>query len=104
MGYLLLKQFMNDEDAPFDPIDSVKVFNALKQGLDRGEEMVLSFKDYNIVPTQFINTAIVQLLNHYDYSFIKYKLKIKDASPNTQKLIMKRFGDEIDSKKTLIYS
>jgi hypothetical protein len=60
--------------------DGDVIHSLIHKGFSDGEDVQLSFDGVFDVPSSFVNSAIVALLNQYDAEFIKSHLTIVDAT------------------------
>jgi hypothetical protein len=85
--------------------DVVKTFNTAADGeilgkvlrnhLDKGERVSLSFANVYDVPSSFVNTAIVALLDTYSESWIKSHLTIVDATSQIAMMVRRCLANGI---------
>lgn len=71
--------------------DGGKIFRMLKEQMDAGESVELSFTGISSVPSAFINAAIVQLLEHFEFSRIRSQLRFVNTTRHINQLIKSRF-------------
>ncbi|MFB6473038.1 STAS-like domain-containing protein [Paenibacillus glucanolyticus] len=71
-------------------------------GFNRGDKIIVSFKELDSASSSFINTAFIELLDQYDFDFIKQNLGFADASRTINETIKRRFAFEVSNKKKLI--
>lgn len=67
------------------------IFTLLKNHLDHDEIIELSFNGISSVPSAFINSAIIQLLEYFDFRTIREKLKFTNTTKHINQLIRSRF-------------
>ncbi|MBU5673268.1 STAS-like domain-containing protein [Paenibacillus brevis] len=70
--------------------------------LNTGQQVLLSFAEIDSVSSSFLNSALIDLLDHYSFDFIKSNLGFKDSSKAINDAIRRRFSFEVSKKKDLI--
>ena len=75
-----------------DPIcvaqdDGQRVFEVLRDALDDGREVSLSFEGVQSLTTAFLNAAVGQLLRHFEAEFLKIHLKARDLNAEQLELL-----------------
>ena len=75
-------------------------FNAFRNK----EKVGISFEGMGGVSSSFVNNAFIQLLDHYEYSFIKENLKFSNMIKVNNDLIKKRFQFETENKNPKIFN
>ncbi len=60
-----------------------------------GEKVVISFRGVDAVPSSFVNTALISLLDHFGFEYIKSHVGFKDTSRQINEMINSRFVFEI---------
>ena len=71
--------------------DGEIIYNLISSALSNGESVILSFKDITSVPSAFINSALIRLLENFNFEFIRSRLTIKDTTKHINELIKSRF-------------
>lgn len=71
--------------------DGGKIFALLKSNLEKNQIIELSFIGISSVPSAFINSAIIQLLEHFDFEKIRSNLKFTHTTKHINELIKSRF-------------
>ena len=71
--------------------DGGKIYALIKLHLEKDELIELSFKGITSVPSAFVNAAIIQLLEHYDFEKIRLNLKFTNSTRHINQLIKSRF-------------
>ncbi|HNW81502.1 MAG TPA: STAS-like domain-containing protein [bacterium] len=72
--------------------DGQKVFDLIKEGLRKGQKILLSFQNVEFITTAFLNTAIGQLYRDFDENTIKNSLRVEHLS-NDDMVRFKRVTD-----------
>lgn len=71
--------------------DGLQIYTLLKQILDRGDRVTISFDGVYSLPTSFVNAAFIELLDDYQFDDIKARLAFKDTTRQINHIIKKRF-------------
>ncbi|MCK2020669.1 STAS-like domain-containing protein [Peribacillus frigoritolerans] len=66
--------------------------------------ITISFKNVDGVTSSFINTALIELLDDYDFSVIKKHLNFINSSKQINDIIKSRFSFEVNRRKNLVAS
>jgi len=74
----------------------------LKERLFAGERVALSFQGVSSVSTSFINTALIELLEEFDFEVIKSKLSFTDTNRIINETIKRRFTFEVQRMKRAV--
>jgi len=75
------------------------VFNLLKNSLSNKEYITVSFEGIHALNTSFVNSAFIELLEHFSFEEIKRYLIITDSTRQINTVISKRFNDEVAGKE-----
>ncbi|MCC7167646.1 MAG: STAS-like domain-containing protein [Rhodospirillales bacterium] len=67
--------------------DGAVIAAILREGFAKGETVTLSFEGVDAVPSSFVNTAFVDLLDTYPLDFIKAHLAIANSTRQINTLI-----------------
>lgn len=67
----------------------------VRSKLARGEIVALSFDRVSDVPSSFVNTAVVSLLDQFEESFIKKHLTITDANKQIADMVRRCLANGI---------
>lgn len=67
------------------------LFNKINQSFNDGEAVTVSFSGIHAVPSAFVNSAFVRLLENFDFEFIKRNLKFIETTKFINELIKDRF-------------
>lgn len=78
--------------------DGEVVFNLISSALKNNENVTLSFKDVSSVPSAFINSALIRLLEFFDFDLIRNKLTFADTTKHINELIKSRFAFVLSKK------
>lgn len=67
------------------------IYRLVREALGRGDHVEISFDGVLAVPSAFVNAALVRLLEDYNFSFIREKLKISNSTRQINQTIRERF-------------
>lgn len=81
--------------------DGTKVLNFILPFLKKGEAVCISFKGVDAVPSSFVNTAFIPLLDHFDFEYIKKSLTFTHTSRQINEIIKSRFVFEAAKRDEL---
>ncbi|MFL2120934.1 STAS-like domain-containing protein [Marinilactibacillus psychrotolerans] len=70
------------------------IFEKILDGFNENKEVIVSFKEITGVNSSFVNSAFIQLLDVYDFDFVKTHLKFSDSNRQINQLIKNRFAFE----------
>lgn len=76
--------------------DGALLFYLIKQSFDRDEPVEVSFDGIYSLPTSFVNSAFVELLEYYHFCQVKKLLSFKDTTRQINEVIKKRFTFEAE--------
>jgi STAS-like domain of unknown function (DUF4325) len=71
--------------------DGGKIYDLIKNQLQNGENVELSFIGIASVPSAFVNAAIIQLLEHFEFNHIRTHLRFVNTTRHINQLIKSRF-------------
>jgi hypothetical protein len=71
--------------------DGQVVYDAISKLMKKGEKAVVSFSGIASVPSAFVNSAFIRLLEEFSYDEIKSFLVIVDSTRHINELIKGRF-------------
>jgi hypothetical protein len=74
--------------------DGQVIHDLIVPAFERGEAVTVSFSGVGAVPTSFVNAAFVELLERFDFAFIKKHLRIVESTRQINSLIKERFDFE----------
>lgn len=84
---------------PYTAEDGVVVHDAILPGLERGEIVTVSFEGANAVSTSFVNCAFIELLERFDFAFIKAHLRVVKSTGQINRMIKQRFYFEVNRRQ-----
>lgn len=82
--------------------DGAVIQSLLKKHLKQDQKVVLSFKGIDGVTSSFVNTALIELLNDFDFDFIRNHLSFNDSKRQINNMIRDRFNFEEKKRKYLV--
>jgi hypothetical protein len=78
--------------------DGTKVYNFILPFLKKGGDINVSFEGVDAVPSSFVNTAFIQLLNDFSFEDVKKHLTFSNTSRQINEIIKSRFTFEAARK------
>lgn len=78
--------------------DGEVIFNLISSALKNNENVTLSFKNISSVPSAFVNSALIRLLETFDFDVIRNKLTFIDTTKHINDLVKSRFAFVISKK------
>lgn len=78
--------------------DGHKVYRVIEPMLMRGERIELSFEGVDIVPSSFVNTALIRLLDVLPFERIRSNLRFVNTTKQINEMIKMRFDFEINKR------
>ncbi|MDZ5712229.1 STAS-like domain-containing protein [Jeotgalibacillus haloalkalitolerans] len=79
--------------------DGLIIQEILRSKLNDGYSVTVSFQGINGVTSSFVNTAFIELLDTFDFSFIKSHVKFADTNSQINGMIKDRFRFEVFERK-----
>lgn len=83
-------------DQVYSNDDGRVVYNELKNQLDNANIVSVSFDEIGALNSSFVNSAFIELLNDYDFQFIKKNIRFVDSTKQINEMIKSRFAFEIN--------
>jgi len=80
----------------------VTLHHVLSGKLRTGERIDLSFKGVSTVSTSFVNAALIELLEEFDFETIKSMLRFIDTNRIINDTIKRRFTFEVQRLKQAV--
>lgn len=68
----------------------------ISNAFNAGERVQISFKGIHGLNSSFVNSAFIQLLNDFDFDFIKKNLMFINSNKQINNLILSRFKFETE--------
>jgi hypothetical protein len=78
--------------------DGHKVYKAIAPLLSKGERIELSFEGVDVVPSSFVNTALIRLLDIVSFDRIRSNLRFVNTTKQINEMIKMRFDFEINKR------
>ncbi|WP_340018266.1 STAS-like domain-containing protein [Paenibacillus sp. FSL H3-0457] len=97
MGRLL--KVTDHVDQCYSNADGDQIRTQLLQNFEVNEKVIVSFQGLDSVSSSFINSAFIDLLENYDFKFIKNHLGFKDTTRPINEAIRDRFSYEVNDRK-----
>lgn len=72
------------------------IYNLIKAPLINGENVAISFKGFTSVSSSFLNSCLIELLQHISFSDIKKQLSFIDSNKHINESIIRRFRLEFE--------
>ncbi|EOB3407744.1 STAS-like domain-containing protein [Enterococcus hirae] len=76
--------------------DGKKLYTLIYRALMDGDNVNVSFKGIDGLSSSFINSAFIELLNNFDFEYIKRKLSFSNSNKQINSLILSRFKFETE--------
>lgn len=76
--------------------DGFIIYNELKKKLKEEYIINVSFKGIYALNSSFVNSAFLELLNDYDFNYIKSHLNFIDSTKQINEMIKSRFQFEVN--------
>lgn len=85
-------------DQCYSNADGQKVYEAVAALIARGEKVVVSFDGVDAVPSSFVNSAFIALLDFVSFEQIKKTLFFRQTTPQINDMIRSRFAFEAERR------
>ena len=82
--------------------DGQIILNLIKKEFAKGNVVSVAFKDVSGVNSSFVNTAFIELLDSYNFDFIKTHLQFKNSNRQINSMIKSRFEFEVKKSRQLV--
>jgi hypothetical protein len=86
-------------DQVYSNDDGMVVYNELKNHLGNDNQVTVSFDEICALNSSFINSAFIELLNDYDFRFIKKNIRFINSTKQINDMIKSRFAFELNKSK-----
>jgi len=80
--------------------DGEMIYAKISEAIEKDESVEVSFEGVLSVPSAFINSAFIRLLETYSFEKIRSKLKIVDSTKFINDLIKSRFDFASKAQKS----
>lgn len=81
--------------------DGQKVYEKIMPLLKNGKQVDLSFEGVETVPSSFINTALIRLLDVVPFENIKTNLNFINTTKQINEMIKTRFNFEVNKRHAI---
>ena len=78
----------------FTTDDGLKIQNIIRPLLDHQKQIEVSFKDIDSISISFLNVAFIDLLDSFDFDYIKKNLHFVNSNKTINNYIKSRFSFE----------
>lgn len=82
--------------------DGQLIYQEITKELSRKKNVTVSFEGVDGVTSSFVNSALIALLEDYDFSYIKSNLSFTQTSKQINNLINQRFKFEVKKRNNLV--
>lgn len=79
----------------YSDMDGQKVYRAIFDCISKNEPVTISFDGVDVVPSSFVNSAFIPLLDDFSFETVKDNLSFIDSSPQINEMIKSRFLFEV---------
>lgn len=83
--------------------DGQVIADIITSCLKRGECVAISFQGVYAVPSSFINSAFISLLDDFTFADIRARVTFMDSTKQINELIKKRFDFEVNRRPKIEY-
>lgn len=88
----VLNQHVTNEDGDL-------LFNIIRDEFEKDNKVNISMLDVYGLNTSFVNSAFIQLLEHYSYDFIKKNLTFSNSNKQINDVILENFKYQTEKGK-----
>ena len=88
----VLNQHVTNEDGDL-------LFNIIRDEFEKDNKVNISMLDVYGLNTSFVNSAFIQLLEHYSYDFIKKNLTFSNSNKQINDAILENFQYQTEKGK-----
>ncbi|MBY0055005.1 STAS-like domain-containing protein [Brevibacillus agri] len=78
------------------------IFALIKPKLAAGQKVTISFSGVDSVPSSFVNSAFIALLDDFTFEHVRSHLKFINTTKQINEMIKSRFSFEANERKKLI--
>ncbi|MDA1789204.1 STAS-like domain-containing protein [Bacillus cereus group sp. BY5-1LC] len=82
--------------------DGKVIQDLIRKAFMQNEKAVVSFQGVTALNSSFVNTAFIELLNDYDFSYIRNHLTFVNSTAQINTTIKNRFNFEVNERKNLV--
>ena len=80
--------------------DGFVIFNLVYPRLKEGKPVEISFDGVTTVPSSFVNTAFIRLLDEFTFEAIKENLSFSKSTKQINEMIKTRFDFEVNRRNS----
>ncbi len=80
--------------------DGEVIFNLICDALRKNENIILSFNAITSVPSAFINSSLIRLLEDFSFDLIREKITFINTTKHINELIRSRFAFVLSKNKS----
>lgn len=78
------------------------ILSLIKPKITDGQQVTISFNGVDSVPSSFVNSAFIALLDDFPFDYIRSHLKFTNTTKQINEMIKNRFSFEVNERKKLI--
>ncbi|MEB9549522.1 STAS-like domain-containing protein [Bacillus cereus] len=93
---------LNHVEGCYSNDDGYVILNLIKKAFKDNKQVTVSFEGVNSVTSSFVNSAFIELLNWYDFNFIRSNLHFTNSTKQINSTIKHRFQFETSQKKEVM--
>ncbi|MGQ3736879.1 STAS-like domain-containing protein [Bacillus sp. Fil] len=82
--------------------DGKIIQDLIRKAFAQNEKVVVSFNGVTALNSSFVNTAFIELLNDYEFTFIRKYLGFSNSTTQINTIIKNRFNFEVNERKKLM--
>lgn len=99
---MVLINLLNHVEKCYSNDDGRIIFKKIKSAFSDDQKVTISLKGITTLNSSFVNSAFIELLDDYDFDFIRKNLSFIDSTKQINRMIKDRFLFEINRKKSLV--
>lgn len=99
MGRMVSIRVKDLVDQVYSNDDGMIIYNELKSQLANANKVNVSFDEIGALNSSFVNSAFIELLNDFDFQFIKKNVRFVDSTKQINDMIKSRFAFETNRLK-----
>lgn len=97
-------EILNHAERCYSNDDGKIIQDVIRNHFNNNESVTISFKNISGVTSSFVNTALIELLDDFDFNFIKKHLKFSNTTKQINDMIRDRFKFEVKKRNNLVLS
>ena len=82
--------------------DGLVIYNIIEDYIRSNFPLTVSFQGIDSVTSSFVNSAFIELLNHFSFGHVKSYLRFVDSTSQINEMIKRRFDYEVNERKNLM--